>query len=160
EEAPKVTRHGLARRAALSWARSRQLSPQRLWPHLRANGGVEGLLALSRGELSEKLGSETAAQALSESVDDSAAERWAADWERDGMQVVAAFDAEYPALLAEIADPPFVLYARGSLERLKLPAVAIVGSREATRYGRDVATRLARELSSVGVAVVSGFARG
>ena len=47
-----------------------------------------------------------------------------------------------------------------SLERLRLPAVAIVGSRDATRYGRDVAARLARELSPAGVTVVSGFARG
>src|SRR5262249_1782508 len=56
--------------------------------------------------------------------------------------------------------PPFVLYAVGRLERLGLPAVAIVGSREASRYGCDVATRLSRELSAVGVTVVSGFARG
>jgi DNA processing protein len=155
-----VTAPILPRRAALSWGRRRQPTPQRLWPHLREKGGLEGLLALSPAELTERLGSEAAAQAFQASLEDSAAERWAADLERSGTRVLTAFDTEYPPLLSEIADPPFVLFARGSLERLKLPAVAIVGSREATRYGRDVAARLARELSSVGVAVVSGFARG
>jgi DNA processing protein len=60
----------------------------------------------------------------------------------------------------EIPDPPFVLFAAGNLERFRLPAVAVVGSRDASRYGRDVASRLAKELSSIGVTVVSGFARG
>src|SRR5262249_25184605 len=70
------------------------------------------------------------------------------------------FEDEYPKALSEIADPPFALYAAGRLDRLKLPAVGIVGSRAATRYGRDVAARLARDLSCAGVAIVSGFARG
>jgi len=160
EESLSLTSPILPRRAALSWARGRQLTPQRLWPHLREKGGLEALLSLSDAELTERLGSQTAAQALQASVEDSASERWAADLERSGLRVLTAFDAEYPPLLSEIADPPFVLFARGSFERLRLPAVAVVGSREATRYGRDVAARLARDLSSVGVAVVSGFARG
>jgi DNA processing protein len=73
---------------------------------------------------------------------------------------VTAFDPEYPEPLREIADPPFLFFALGRLERLKLPVVAIVGSRDASRYGRDVAGKLARELSAAGVAVASGFARG
>ncbi len=46
------------------------------------------------------------------------------------------------------------------MARLSLPAVAVVGSRGATRYGREVAARLGRDLSLAGVCVVSGFARG
>ncbi|HYB53223.1 MAG TPA: DNA-processing protein DprA, partial [Thermoanaerobaculia bacterium] len=75
-------------------------------------------------------------------------------------QAVTSFDADYPRLLLEIPDPPFALFYAGNLERFHSPAVAIVGSRDASRYGRDVAARLAKELSSVGVTVVSGFARG
>jgi DNA processing protein len=160
EERLKAVSREIERRAALSWARGRQLTPQRLWPHLRERGGVEGLLALSELELAELLGSADRAKAFLRSGDDSAGERWAAEIERSGVEIVTAFDPEYPPLLAEIADPPFLLFAAGNLERFKLPAVAIVGSRDATRYGRDVATRLARELSSVGVTIVSGFARG
>jgi DNA processing protein len=92
--------------------------------------------------------------------EDAEALRWAAEVERTGLQLVTAFDEEYPRLLSEIVDPPFVLYAAGRLERLRLPTVAIVGSRDASRYGRDVAWRLAGELSGAGVSVVSGFARG
>src|SRR5262249_19463451 len=148
------------RRAAISWARGSQLTPQRLWPAIKEAGGLEGLLASGDRELSERLGSEERAAALRRSLEDAAAERWAASLERDGLRVLTAFDEEYPAVLLEIADPPFVLYAAGKLDRLKLPAVGIVGSRAATRYGKDVASRLARDLAAAGVAIVSGFARG
>ena len=148
------------RRAAISWARGGVLSPQRLWKAVREHGGIETLLAAPRGELSDWLGSEQKADALRRCVDDTESERWEAGIERAGMRLLTAFDEEYPAALSEISDPPFVLYAAGRLERLKGPAVAIVGSRAATRYGRDVAARLARDLAAAGVTIVSGFARG
>jgi len=127
---------------------------------LRARGGVGALLASSEDELSSDLGSKDLARAVLRGPDDAEAMRWAASVERSGVRLLTAFDEEYPETLREIADPPFVLYALGRLDRLRLPGVAIVGSRDASRYGRDVAARLSRELSGVGVAVVSGFARG
>ena len=148
------------RRAAISWARGGELTPQRLWPVLREQGGVERLLSARPADLLEWLGSDTRAGAVLRGAEDLAADRWAAQVERGGMRIVTAFDAEYPALLSEISDPPFLLYASGSLERLRLPAVGVVGSRLASRYGRDVAARLARDLAQAGVTVVSGFARG
>ncbi len=151
---------GPARLAALSWARTRAITPQRLWPVLRAAGGMEALLATSEDELSSEFRSKDLARAVLRGPDDAEAARWAEATERRGIRLLTPFDDEYPRLLREIADPPFVLFALGKIERLRLPAVAIVGSRDASRYGRDVATRLARELSGVGVAVVSGFARG
>ncbi len=149
----------LARRAAISWARG-SVTPQRLWPALRARGGVEGVLSSEEGDLSAFLGSPERARSVLRAGDDEESERWAARLEQTGVQVVTAFDAEYPRALAEIADPPFLLFALGRLERFRLPAVAIVGSRDASRYGRDVAWRLGRELAAAGVTVVSGFARG
>lgn len=148
------------RRAAISWARGAVVTPQRLWPVLREHGGVEGLLSAGPGELLAWLGSEERALAVLRSVEDTAAERWAGQAEIAGMRVVTAFDEEYPPLLSEISDPPFLLFASGNLERLRLPAVGVVGSRAATRYGRDVATPLARDLAAAGVTIVSGFARG
>ena len=150
----------LARRAAVSWARSRDVTPQRLWPILRDLGGVETLLETPEAELAVRLESRERARAVLGGPSDAAAERWAASVESSGIRIVTAFDEEYPAALSEIADPPFLLFAAGRLEKLKLPAVAVVGSRSATRYGRDVASRLSRELSLAGVTVVSGFARG
>jgi len=69
-------------------------------------------------------------------------------------------DARYPALLSAIHDPPPVLWARGNIDVLGRVAVAIVGSRAATPYAKDVAFRLGRELADRGVVVVSGLARG
>ena len=57
------------------------------------------------------------------------------------MRLLTAFDDEYPSGLREIPDPPFLLFSLGRTDRLRLPAVAIVGSRDASRYGRDVAWR-------------------
>ena len=150
----------LARRTAISWARSRELTPQRVWPLVRDLGGLEAVLSTPEEELGERLGSGDRARAVLAGPEDTTSERWAGAVESSGVRVVTAFDEEYPKQLSEIADPPFLLFAMGRLEKLRLPAVAIVGSRNATRYGRDVAARLARELAHAGVTIVSGFARG
>ena len=148
------------RRAALSWAHGGQLPPQRLWKALEQAGSLEALLSLPEAQLAELLGSPARALALLRSPEDRQVERWAREVEKAGTILLTAFDEAYPSALSQIADPPFALFARGRLERLKLPAVAVVGSRAASRYGREVAARIARELSQAGVAVVSGFARG
>jgi DNA processing protein len=69
---------------------------------------------------------------------------------------------ELPPLLRAIHDPPRRLYLRGEGERelLERPAVAIVGARACSPYGRQVARMLGRELASAGLVVVSGLARG
>jgi DNA processing protein len=155
-----VTSDTPARRAALSWAHHREPTPQRLWPVLRARGGLDSLLSTAESELADELGSRDRARAVLRGPEDEESARWAADLERSGIRLVSAFDEAYPRALIETPDPPFLLFALGRLDRLRLPAVAIVGSREATRYGRDVAWKLSRELSQAGVAIVSGFARG
>ncbi|WP_053375707.1 DNA-processing protein DprA [Paenibacillus sp. FJAT-27812] len=73
---------------------------------------------------------------------------------------ITPYDPDYPSLLREIAQPPWVIYAKGRLELLKRPAIAIVGTRVPTAYGRHSAAALAQELSSAGLTVVSGLARG
>lgn len=67
---------------------------------------------------------------------------------------------EYPAALATISDPPHLLYVRGTLERSDANAVALVGSRHCTAYGKRVAERLAAGLVRAGFTVISGLARG
>jgi DNA processing protein len=83
-----------------------------------------------------------------------------AEAERLGAQVLVPGDAGFPAALREIRDAPTVLFALGKLELLERPAVAIVGSRDHTRYGAEVARMLASGAAAAGVAVVSGMARG
>jgi DNA processing protein len=77
-----------------------------------------------------------------------------------GLDAVTLLDHDYPASLRQIADPPPVLFVKGRLPPVDTPAVALVGTRRATPYGRTVAERLARDLAQAGVAVVSGLARG
>ncbi len=77
-----------------------------------------------------------------------------------GITLVGFNDNEYPARLRAIADPPPLLYVKGALTDVDDKAVAIVGSRSASDYGRRVARDLARGLASLGFTVVSGMARG
>lgn len=67
---------------------------------------------------------------------------------------------DYPALLKEIPDPPKRLWHVGDLAAAHAPAVAIVGSRRCSRYGRDMAFGLAEQVAGRGVTVVSGLAYG
>jgi len=71
-------------------------------------------------------------------------------------------DPAFPPLLAAIHDPPPQLFLRGSADPaiLSEPAVAVVGARACSPYGRRVARSLARELAAAGLVVVSGMARG
>jgi len=77
-----------------------------------------------------------------------------------GLSPLAWSDASYPAALAAIADPPFVLWTRGDAAALERPAVALVGSRAASPHGLMVAERLGADLAARGIVVVSGLARG
>lgn len=80
--------------------------------------------------------------------------------ERSGARIVVSADDGYPALLKEIAAPPPVLYYRGDLLETDRMAVAIVGTRRMTPYGREMTVKISSELARAGVTIVSGLARG
>ena len=77
-----------------------------------------------------------------------------------GVRVWSYDSPRYPAVLRSIARPPPVLYAVGRREPLDRPAVALVGSRRCSAYGKWAARTLGRALSATGVCVVSGMAFG
>jgi DNA processing protein len=77
-----------------------------------------------------------------------------------GARIICPDDDEYSLLLRTIPDPPLVLYLRGRLEPRDLNAVAIVGSRKCSFYGREQAERFGALLGGAGVTVISGGARG
>jgi DNA processing protein len=79
---------------------------------------------------------------------------------RSGIGVLTIADPEYPERLKQTIDPPHVLYYRGRLELLSRPAIAIVGTRSATAYGKHVAGAFAAAIAERGFAVVSGLAKG
>lgn len=80
--------------------------------------------------------------------------------ESQGIKILTWEDAAYPQRLKEIEQPPPVLYIRGDYLPDDLFAVAIVGTRRVTAYGRQITEELASYLASNGITVVSGLARG
>lgn len=89
---------------------------------------------------------------------DPAAERRRLD--RMGIKVLTLLDDAYPSPLRDISDPPPVLYVMGDLQPSDAWAVAVVGTRRATGYGRQVVDRLVAPLARAGVTIVSGLAKG
>ena len=82
---------------------------------------------------------------------------WAA---QEKNHVITLADTSYPQALLRIADPPALLYAKGNSALLNKPAIAIVGSRNASAQGMLNADRFAQNLSDAGLTVVSGLALG
>ena len=77
-----------------------------------------------------------------------------------GNRIVTLADAAYPQALFDQADPPLLLYAKGRVELFNHPALAIVGSRNATRQGEANAEAFAAAIAGAGITVISGLALG
>jgi DNA processing protein len=80
--------------------------------------------------------------------------------QKHDIRLLLLEDADYPVALRSIPDPPPYLFVRGTVQLQDEVAVAIVGTRHTTEYGRGVAEKLAADLATRGVTVVSGLARG
>lgn len=74
--------------------------------------------------------------------------------------LITLLDDDYPVLLRPLEDAPPVLFVRGRLTSADNLALSIVGTRKATRYGRDVSFNLAQLLAQQGITVISGLAHG
>ncbi|HJX00875.1 MAG TPA: DNA-processing protein DprA, partial [Terriglobales bacterium] len=77
-----------------------------------------------------------------------------------GAEIISFDDVQYPGRLKEIYDPPLALYVRGNGTLLHEPGLGVVGTRHPTPYGMGMAERLANDLASRGLVIVSGMARG
>jgi DNA processing protein len=123
------------------------------------DGDPRAALAADRRKLEEALGPGPAAAAIRDWRAHFDPAREEARMEKSGVIFLTGGDPGYPALLAEIDDPPVGLYRKGNYI-FDNPCVAIVGSRRATAYGQGIAKRLGAELAQRGFCVVSGLARG
>lgn len=135
------------------------IGPARIDRLVRHFGGLERAWSAAPGELRQVLDERALASLLKTRAElslDAEMERIA----RAGLSVLTRHDADYPRLLAQIPAPPPVLYVRGEVLPADEVAVAVVGTRAMTPYGREVTTRLAGDLASAGVTIVSGLARG
>lgn len=82
-------------------------------------------------------------------------------YEKNGIKVITIFDQNYPSLLKEIYQPPWVLFVKGDLSLLEIqPKLAVVGSRHATQYGKNAIRLMFPPLVEKGVVIVSGLANG
>lgn len=80
--------------------------------------------------------------------------------ERAGVQLITRDHAAYPAVLAQIAAPPPLLYVKGQISAVDTWCVAVVGTRSPTAYGKEATRRIVGELAAAGVTIVSGLAIG
>ena len=94
-------------------------------------------------------------------LDDSFTDKLINDLMIKGVGALTLISDNYPKKLEDyLDDPPIVLYYKGNIELLDKLAIAIVGARKVTRYGKDVTEKFARELSLNGFCIISGLARG
>ncbi len=98
--------------------------------------------------------------AITKASEDSSAERELARCQESGIKLYVLGSDGYPSPLAEICDPPPLLYCRGDYREEDRLALAIVGSRHCTTYGRQQAERFATGLARAGLTIISGLARG
>jgi DNA processing protein len=138
-----------------------QLGPVRVRALVSALGSAAAVFEAGEIELRrvEGIGAELARTILEQrdACDPAAEEAKAA---RHGARIVAFPDSDYPEPLRTIHDPPLALYLRGAYTEADRHAIAVVGSRRCTLYGRSAADRLAFQLGQAGFTVVSGLARG
>lgn len=87
-------------------------------------------------------------------------ETYAKKIQESGIKWITVFDKSYPKLLAQIYDPPIILYYKGELEDIGDKNIAVVGTRKMTGYGKVVAEQFTKGLVNGGLTIVSGLARG
>lgn len=78
----------------------------------------------------------------------------------DGIYFVSKEDNEYPSKLRNIYDAPFALYIKGKLPQENHKILAIVGARDCSEYGKEMAKYIAAEMAREGIVIISGLARG
>ncbi len=146
---------------AEAWATLAQkaLPQEGLVTLLRAFGGPAAILAATRAQLEAWVLEALAARVLEPLPEGTLARMrtWLAD---PGHELIAWDDADYPQALLPLGHAPPVLYFVGERALLNRPALAIVGSRNATAQGRDNAREFARALADAGLTIVSGLALG
>lgn len=122
-------------------------------------GLPENVIAAGRADLARFAGAQVLRELDSAAVGEAVQQALA--WiEVPGNAIVTLADSAYPRLLLELSDPPALLYCRGRTELLNRPALAVVGSRNATAQGNSNAEQFARSFSAAGLTIVSGLAQG
>ena len=136
-----------------------ELPPRRRLSLLEHFENPADIFHASRTHLLRIEGMTEAAAARILNAPDLSAEQWQR-WQNANARLLTWRDENYPPSLREIEDFPPLLFVRGSLQERDRFAIAIVGTRQPTPYGRTIAEKLGRELARYGLTIVSGGARG
>lgn len=157
----KVSRHSENIEKWLKLSNARGVGPILIRRLLNYFNTLERILGASVSQLCkvEGIGTKTAEQIL-RTKDSFNVEKELEMAQKLGVSIISIEDPRYPPALAAIDDPPTVLYVKGSFEKHDSLAVAIVGTRRCSIYGREQASRFAHILASSGFTIVSGMARG
>jgi DNA processing protein len=112
---------------------------------------IRSLKSIVKSEIASEIGNGIADDVIAPALS------WLAD---DSNHVVTLADSDYPQALLNIPDPPLLLYVKGRLDLLNRPALAVVGSRNATPQGIHNAEAFSKSLSDAGLCIISGMAQG
>jgi len=144
-----------------SWIRLAKLeSPRKAVALVDHFGSPEEVFQASAGELAGAAGTSLKTAERFRTVASEPVDGEVEALEKLGARIVTYRDAEYPANLRQIYDPPVVLFVRGELKEEDRFAVSVVGTRRPSEYGRSMALKISRGLAERGLCVVSGGALG
>lgn len=138
---------------------AQNLNPRSLLPLLQRFGSARAVARADARQLRAAGTAPAALRALRE-PDAGALTRCTRWCEQPGNRLLTWNCSDYPVLLREIPDPPVVLFVRGAPGALALPQLALVGSRNASPAGREIARQFAATLGRAGFCITSGMARG
>ena len=136
------------------------LGPTRVRKFVERFGSPEAVFRASLTELESAEIQAVSAQSIATGKSAELAREEMARASDGGITVLSSGDVHYPPRLKEIYDPPSILYVRGNPEVLTKPGIAVVGTRHPTPYGSGMAERLACDLATQGLVIISGMARG
>lgn len=149
-----------ARRYWIGFNKVRGIGPAKLRALLDQFGDVESAWKGSRAGFAAAGLDRRSIQALEAAQAGMDLDLLEAEVEHSGFRTLCWDDEDYPRRLRETDSPPSLIFLKGNLAPSDEWAVAIVGTRRATVYGRDVAHELATQFAAAGVTVVSGLAKG
>ncbi len=150
-----------AARRYLRMALVPDIGPIRVRKLVEHFGSLEAVLGASVSELQHVVGiGDHIAEAIFKARGEDVVDREIERADKCGLRILCPEDDGYPRPLLHTVDPPLCLYVRGTLQRTDAVAVAIVGTRRCSHYGREQASRFGEVLASAGFTVVSGLARG
>lgn len=144
-----------------AWSKKENIGYRETANLILTYGSIEEIVRVSFEEI-EALGflSEAAKQDIAIKIDVDRERKEYEGLKEKGIHFLIQTDEQYPERFRKMYDPPWFIYYRGELPKDDLPSVAIIGARNCTNYGADIARKLAIELAKNQIQIISGLARG